>query len=289
MRINRNISFPYPVLGHRRGIASTADATIEGKIQDDYYVWNIKIVHDNDDIDKLVLSGKVRYACEIDCPDTYYRNTFFPEITSNPRNIQVKIKRTELGGRVNVVVTALAVEKIQDYHNSKSSGLYANFNFELEPGDIVAIFGEWNIDLDIEANSYKRITSIIQIQLQDSQEVEIDLNDKKSIIIGLPKDKYRQHYDKLVNPFFQPALLSSIVFEAICRALQHLSDHEDNTWARILENKIEHDYGYDDIKDELREDKDLAFELTRKILDDPYSQLLNLLDDIAGKGNEGQE
>lgn len=279
MKINNNISFPYPVLGHGKGIDSMADAKIDPKIIDDYYVWDIDIIHDNEDIDTLIHSGSIRYACEVECPDTYYRSSFYPEKGGDERRIRIKIKDTEIGGKVNIVVTALAVAKVSNYHNSKSTGIYSNYNFELEPGDIVAIFGGWDIDLDIEASSYKRITSIIQLQLVDGKEIEVDLNDKKHIIVELPKEKYQQHVDKLKNPFFQPAMLSSMVFEAFIRALQHLAEYETATWARMLEHKAR-ELGYEDIKKQLEEDSDLAFEVTRKIFEDPYFQLLNLLDDI---------
>lgn len=281
MRINHNISFPYPVLGHRKGIDSVADATLEETIQDDYYVWDVAISHNNEDIDDLVSSQKVRYACEVDCQDTYYRNSFYPDLNGDQKHIKVKIKKTEIGGRVNIVVTALAVEKLNDYHNSKSTGIYTNYSFDLEPGDILAIFGEWTIDLDIKAYSYKHITNIVQLRLVDSSEVEINLNDKKSIIIELPRTKFEQHVSKLKNPLYQPVLLASIVFEALSRALQHLKENEDTTWARVLELKAEKDLGYENVKSTIAEDPDTAFEITRKILEDPYYKLYNLLDRIT--------
>ena len=285
MKINDRVSFPYPVLGHRKGIDSMADATFEPKMQDDYYVWDIKIIHDNDDIDALVRSGTVKYACEVDCPETYYRNTFYPELGGDERHIQIKIKNTEIEGYLYIVVTALAVEKIPAYHNSKSTGIYSNYNFPLEPGDILAIFGGWDGLLETESLSFKRITSILQIQLVDGKDIEINLNEKKHIIVELPKEKYQQHVDKLKNPFYQPALLSSIVFEAFTRAFQHLSENESQTWARILERKAIQ-LGYDDVITQLNGDSDLAFELTRKVLDDPYFQLFNLLEDLKVDDNQ---
>ena len=286
MKINDSLSFPYPVLGHRKGINSMVDLKIDPKKQDDYFVWDITIVHDNEDIDGLVQSGSVKYACEVDCPDTYYRNSFYPEIGGDEKHIQIKVKDTEIGGKVSLVVTALAVEKITAYHNSKSTGIYSNYNFDLEPGDILAVFGGWDIDLDIEASSYKRITSILQLQIVDGTVLEVNLTDKKHIIVELPKEKYEQHRDKLKNPFFQPALLSSIVFEAFVRALQHLGENETYTWARMLEHKAR-ELGYEDVKKQLEDDSDLAFEITRKILEDPYFQLYNLLDDI--RSDDGKD
>lgn len=281
MKINRDTSFPYPVLGHRKGISSSADASLEGKIVNDDYIWDIIISHDNEDIERLVQSGKVKYACEVECQETYYRNAFYPKIGDDAKHIQVKINKEDIGGRVNIAVTALAVEKLPEYHNSKSSGIYSNYNFDLEPGDILATFGEWDIDLDIEATSYKRITSIVQLQLVDTPEIEIELEDKKAIIIQLPKSKYQAYIDKLKNPFYQPALLSSIVFEAICKAIFQLKDHTESTWGRVLESKLKKDYGYgDDAAEQVAGDLDSAFELTRKMLEDPYCQLYSLLTDI---------
>lgn len=279
MKINDSISFPYPVLGHRKGINSMVDLKMDPKKQDDYFVWDIDIIHDNDDIDTLIESGSVKYACEVDCPETYYRNSFYPEIGGDERHVRIKIKDTEIGGNLSIVVTALAVEKLSKYHNSKSTGLYSKYSFDLEPGDILAIFGGWDIDLDSEAPSYKRITSILQLQFVDGHEIEVDLTDKKHIIVELPKEKYQQHSDKLKNPFFQPALLSSIVSEAFVRALQHLGENESRTWARMLVHKAQ-ELGYEDVKKQLDDDPELAFEITRKILEDPYFQLYNLLDDI---------
>lgn len=285
MKINKRISFPYPVLGHRKGINSTAKATLDPKIQDDYFIWDIDIEHDNDDIDELIRSGKAKYACEVECPDTFYRNSFYPEIGGDERHIRIQIKNTEIGGFLSIVVTALAVERLPGYHNSKSTGIYSNYSFDLEPGDILAIFDGWDIDLDIEASSYKRITSILQIQMVDGSEIEVNLNEKKHIIIDLPKKKYQQHIDKLKNVFFQPAMLASMVFEAFCKAYQHLSEYDTTTWARVLEHKAR-ELGYEDIKEQIKNDSYIPYEVTRKVLDDPYYHLYNLLDDIRDNNNK---
>ena len=76
MKINSSMSFPYPVLG-RRGIDSEADVNMEAKIQDDFFIWDFDIIHDNEDSDELVRSGKVKYSCEVDCQETFYRNAFY--------------------------------------------------------------------------------------------------------------------------------------------------------------------------------------------------------------------
>lgn len=279
MNINRNRSFPYPVLGLRRGIDSVANANLTPSATDDCYVWDIIIEHDNEDIDRLVKEGSVQYVCEVDCSNTYYRRAFFVNDEENDKRIIVKVPKNEVGGRVNLAVTALAVKPISQYKNSKASGFYANYSFSVEEGDILGIFGEWDIDLDIEAKNYKRITSIIQLQLTDDAEEDVDFNDNKVIVIYVPKSKYTDYMDKVVNPYFKPALLASLVSSAFVRAFHHLKENETKTWARILELKAE-ELGYDDVKEELSENPDLAYELTRKILDEPSIQLYNLLIDM---------
>lgn len=282
MRISVKTSFPYPVLGHRKGISSTVDLKLDGKQQDDYYIWDIDIIHDNEDINNLVRTGKAKYVCEVDCVETYYRKTFYPEMGGNEKHIRVKIHNTDIGGVVAFCVTALAIEKIPAYHNSQSTGIYVNYSFNIEPGDILAVFGGWDIPLDDVASSYKRITSILQLHMVDGTELEVDLSDKKHIIIELPKERYSPHIDKLKNPYFQPALLSSIVFEALCRAFQHLSENETKTWARVLEHKAR-ELGYEEVKEKIKDDPDIAYEITRRILEDPYAQLFSLLDDIRNE------
>lgn len=283
MNINRNRSFPYPVLGYRKGLDSKASATLSPSTDAENYYWNIAIEHDNDDIDELVKEGKAKYVCEVDCLSTYYRNTFSPDPSGDPRVIVVKVPKTEVGGRVNLVVTALAVSPIVSYHNSKSRGIYTQYSFDVEVGDILAIFDEWDINLDIEAKNYKRITSLIQLSLSDNDEIEIDLNDSKHIVIEIPRSTFGDHMDKLKNPFFKPALLSSLVFEALVKAFQHFSEHTEKTWARVLELKTTTDYGYQNLAESLNDDPDLAFELTRKVLEDPYAKLYGLLDAIPSE------
>ena len=287
MNINRKRSFPYPVLGLKRGIDSSAKALLKPTTTEDSYVWDITIEHDNCDIDKLVKEGKVRYVCEVECASTYFRHAYFSTDPKNEKRIVVSVPKNEVGGRVNIAVTAIAVQAISNYKNSKASGFYSSYSFSVEIGDIVGIFGDWNTDLDIEAKNYKRITSIIQLQLTDDSEEDVDFSDNKVIVIYLPKGKYLDFVDKLKNPFFRPALLVSLVSNALVRAFQHFEGHESKTWARILQLKAE-DLGYKDILESFKEDPDLAFEISRKILEDPSVQLYNLLNDMESSMSDNR-
>lgn len=280
MIIKKKTSFPYPVLGHRKGIDSLAKAGMdEGRVGDDY-VWRYTIEHDNEDIENLIHIGKATYVCELDCATTNFRKCFYPEPGSESKTITVHVPMSDIGGRVHVIVTAVALEPIKQYKNSKCTPFYRGYSFDLEPGDILAKFGSWDIDLDISAESHKRITSIIQLQLSDHEEIEVLLDNKSSIVIEIPKSQFGNHEGKLKNPFYKPALLSSMVFEAIVCAIQQYAENEDKTWARVIELKARKDFGYDNLGDLIKEDSSLAFEIARKILDNPFCQLYNLLDEL---------
>ena len=280
MIINNKTSFPYPVLGHRRGINSMATSKQEGGRSGDDYVWSFTIDHDNPDIAGLVQSGSARYICEVDCSSTNFRRCFYSAAGADAKTITARVPIRDVGGRVRIAVTAVAVKRISGYHNSRSTSFYQDYSFDLEPGDILAVFGLWDIDLDMSAESFKKITSIVQIQLTDGEEMEVLLDNRNSIIIELPKAQFDQHVGKLKNPYYRPALLSSLIYEAFVYAIQQYNDNDDKTWARIIEIKARRDLGYDNLGDAIKDDPSLAFEISRKILDNPHYHLYNLLDEL---------
>lgn len=277
MIVSKKASFPYPVLGHRRGIDSHVSSELKNERSGDEYVWTFHLEHDNEDIEHLIDNGRATYICEIDCASTNFRKCFYPNTDKEGRTIIVRIPINEIGGRVHAIVTAVAVDAIDSYHNSKSSSFYQAYSFNLEPGDILAIFGSWDIDLDISAETYKRITSIVQLEISDNEETQVHLEDNNSIVIEIPRSKYGSHEGKLKNPFYKPALLSSLVFEAFSYAIQQFDQYEGKTWARVLDLKSRKDLGID-ISETIKEDPCLALEIARKILDDPHHQLYDLLE-----------
>ncbi len=289
MIIGRKSSFPYPILGHRNGIDSNASASFDGGKAGEDYEWSFTIEHDNNDIAKLIRSGKATYACEVDCSGTNFRKCFYPSPGEGSETITVRIPANAVGGRMHVVVTAVAVRDIPGYHNSKSSSFYQGYTFDLEPGDLLAVFGSWDVDLDITAESFKRITSIVQLQLTDNEEIEILLDNKSSIVIELPRSQFGDHEGKLKNPYYKPALLSTIVSEALVYAIQQYNDNEEKTWARVIELKARRDLGYDGFGEAIKDDPSLAFEIARKILDNPFSQLYNLLDELDSNDSDDNE
>ena len=77
MRINREIQFPYPVLGignSMKGSLSIEDRIVEPTLQGNTYVFKISVSMPNEDILNYIREGFAEFSFEINCPSTYYRD-----------------------------------------------------------------------------------------------------------------------------------------------------------------------------------------------------------------------
>ena len=285
---NKDVCFPYPVLGIGDDVAPKPSIKPHIEKDKDDYVVNIELEMLNEDILKLIKNQYALFCCEIDCPTTFYRRI---ETSSNP-SFSIRIKKKDVNKRVNFDCTVTVIKSIKGYTNSQFHEDYKGFSFDLEPGDLLAFVGKSHYDADLKYDKLQTAGSFMSIiQGHDEKNTVYYLRNSK-IEIHLPPslyEDYRVNFNgpgKHVNIFH-----SSLVLNALVYSLLSYNDEEygNTLWARTLKYRIELEPSLRQYSDVL-ENKDATrvLELAQALLANPYKRLLETMHEIIGQPTEQQ-
>lgn len=269
MKFDSRITFPYPVLGLRDDILGEPEFDYD--IQEDgqrYIVEIRKIDLHNPSIKSYIGTRQAKYVCEIDCSRTFYRIC----VDNYAPVFRLIIPKKDVSGEVNIYLTVTASKNIYGYRNSLANKDYAPYNFDLEPGDILAYIGGLSIQTDIMAEEYKAVGSFLHFKGEDVSGISYNLTGA-DIEIVLPLSMFDTYVDHLKGHKYRPVIIASIIKEAITYALTQYNSHKDARWARIL-------YSADALKDYDFEDcLDIttAIEMSNDLLKQPYCELFDSL------------
>ena len=261
MKFN-NISLPYPVLGNNDDVyplleddcirmADPVKTATE-------YVFHVDLTQRNQMISELIAEGKAEYACEITCNTTYLRRC----IHSAEPHFEIHLKRKDVNGRINFNCFIAVKEDISNYANPDFNEDYHGFTFDLEKGDLLAVF---------PSSFYNTNIKFDKIQIE------------------LPHDLYEQ-YLRIGNAFPE-VIHSSLVHNALVYAISNLSDYADSgkVWSdSLIQRMQEPEFSQYDI-DTLKDDVMMVYRFADDLLQDPYKRLLDSLEKINDNMNEETE
>ena len=149
MKLN-DVSLPYPVLGINDDIYPLleSDAIImpDPEVDERFFNFSIRLNQYNSDITNLIQNGQAEYMCEIHCQRTMLRKC----ITSPDQDLSVTLDRKSLSGKVEFNCYIIVKDYIADYRNSECNPDYEGYGFDLEPGDILAVFPQRYYNVDIK-------------------------------------------------------------------------------------------------------------------------------------------
>jgi hypothetical protein len=235
MKLN-NLSFPYPVLGISDDILPLPDKPKIDYIEKDpvNHIFDIALKSNNSTIDTLVKQGFAVYCCEIECQKTLFRKAY----TSNNPDFTIEVPRKEVAGEILLTTTIVATSPIFNYNNPGVHPDYSEFQFSLDAGDLLCLFGQniWNAD--IKYDKLKAVSTFMQIWPTDKDESYVDL-DKNKIYLYLPKklfDLYRGPISH--NSTFAPALHASIALNAVVYAILNYEQYSDKLWAQTIHMRV---------------------------------------------------
>lgn len=283
----KNVSLPYPVLGIYDDVYPLlGDDCIQ--MSDPVktateYQFGINLNQDNKDIAQLVKEGKAEYACEVTCRGTFLRRCYK---SSTPR-FDIRLGRTEVNGRIEFQCFIATCQPIQNYSNDDFNEDYHGFTFDLETGDMLAVFplAWWNTNLKFDklyaAGSFMQI-----VEAGDGiDKTWFNLNEDR-ILIELPHDLFVQ-YQRIGNSFPE-VIHSSLVHNALVYALSNLSEYQESgkLWADSLQLRLAELHV---LTSELKNDMSLVYKAADMLLQDPYKRMLDSLEKIANAQNEEQE
>lgn len=282
-------SFPHPIL-------SVYNDDVKGKIalnpapaitsNVDAYSVVVNCEHENSDLLALINSGQAEYFCEATCSNTLYREIK----TSSSNEIKLEIPKKHVKGKVNFTCALVAKSPITNYQNSKSHADYNGYSFDIETGDVLAFFGEFTFNADIDYEKLKAVSSFMEVvENKDEKAVytNIDLN-KSKIEVQLPSEDYKLFANESISkePKFAPVFHSSIVMNALLIALYNFDSHLETLWAKVIDYRLKHEKQFENIS---ISEKENIPEIAQRLLGNPFRRLISELQVINESHNQNEE
>jgi hypothetical protein len=274
-----NYQFPHPVLTNFTddisGVLSFNEEIID---QEDSY--SVEIIYSLDDkiLNDYLNENRVAIICEVNCSGTVYRDSF----QSNGKKVVFDIEKAKVRGRVEFSSYLIARQDIIGYTNPNSHPDYHGFSFDIEPGDVLAYFGDFSFNAEINYKKLKAVSSFLKIEERNDIDIsDYDINNDR-IIIKLPVDDYDIYKKQPIakNADFAPIFHASIVFTALLYALHNIERHEDKMWAQVVKTRLE-EHEFEGLSLD-NESTDLI-KIAQILLGNPVNRLLNGLDSISEK------
>lgn len=271
---------PYPVLGIRDDIMPLPEIDVK-PVRDNgsEYIFDIELNVNNEDIEELIRRGDAEYVCEIECPRTFLRMC----VRNEQPFFRIKIDKQNVAKVISFQVTVTVKKAISDYINKNFHEDYSGYRFNLEPGDLLAVFSTFQYDAEIEYSRLRAVGAFMEIVLNDrDEETRVEIKHDK-IQIYLPQSMYDDYLNRLVYDMRLSSIIhASLVFNALLEALYNFkkSLEEGWLWARTLAYRFKTEENlkrfYDMENDELCDNGNI-FEVAQTLLGKPYQRMFNCL------------
>lgn len=280
MKFN-NISLPYPVLGNNDDVypllGSDSIKMADPVKTATEYVFHVELVQRNKNIADLVTSGKAEYACEITCNTTFLRRCIHSDLPC----FDIHLSRKEVNGRINFNCFIAVKEVICNYSNEDFNEDYHGFSFDLEPGDLLAVFPSSFYNINVKFDKLFAAGSFMQI-VEAANGIEktwFNLDEDK-ILIEMPHELFEKYIQ--IGNAFSEVIHSSIVHNALVYALCNLADYAESgkVWADSLMQRLQEPQFQQYDPDTLKNDMTMVYRLADELLQDPYKRLLDSLERI---------
>jgi hypothetical protein len=286
MKINRNTSFPHPVLRFKDDYVSNNifDVTINSILKDGKYILTCDFNIGNQYIDSLLNKGTANFLVEIDCGNTLYRESF---VKSKKDNV-ISIDARNLRDNYNVQVFICASEEILSYSSLDFNSDYSSASISVSPTDIIGYWGAKTFYAYKDWDTTINISRFIRVKRSGKSEIhtpEIDPSDD-IIYIKLCEEDYMQYIDlKIYESDSSPFFISEYVLPALIEVLNlNDSEYADKKWHGSLMFKINSNNRLRALYAEGN-----CFELAQEILENPSSRSLKRLYENFIKRTESDE
>ena len=283
MKITANTSFPYPILGVRNDIKTglTADSVSLEELTSDVYNYSFKLTlkFDNTYIHKLIERGEAEFVCEADCTNTFYNYCFHSQ---NPE-IDVKIPRKSVNGRVHLRPFVVAKTEISGYDNPDKHEDFDGFTFNIEIGEVLVAFPPIYFDTDLRSDILHVAGTFMEIRKDENATETSHRLDTPKIGIILPAAMYDIYQSKIGEQNVQ-IIHASLAFNALVCALYNLDEMRDKDllWVRCLLARFNEEEKFSAYREEI-DKKDVPY-LAQALLGNPYQRLFDFLETSNEEG-----
>lgn len=237
MRIKTATSYPYPIWGWKDDYTTPIreeDICITEISDKDDFVYELKLLARNKDIEALVAQDKAIYACIAYCPSTFKSYCF----KSKESCFNIRIPRREVNNKVELKWMVLSTKAIANFESETLNADYeGHASFPL--GAMMAYITTFEINPTI-CDELRSLDDIfVVVKNTDSNEISYDFSQRK-IRIKLPA-----HLLEIFNDYggkYPAAMHSTVVLQALILAIQKLADTDEDSeldWVFILKQYID--------------------------------------------------
>lgn len=279
-----NKSYPYPVLGVGDDILPRPSfRVLPIKANKNEYLVHVVIDMDNDDIQRLVDEGYAEFGCEVECSRTFFMKWY----GFKTKEFTIPLPKNSVAAKVSFDCRVSVIKGISGYKNHGFHEDYENQAFNLPAGSVLAAFGKFVYDAEIEYDKLHSAGAFLTIVDGNSDMMSYSIECEK-IEIKLPSVLYKEYKEKYNRKTSKWADIfhSSLAFNALVYALMSYKEdlHGDLLWTKTLKYRISLEPGLKQYKNVL-EDKSgpELLKLAQDLLGNPYKRMFKSIGKIQEK------
>jgi hypothetical protein len=229
-------SFPHPVYGAGSDISGNPiKPSFRYTIADEQVILEAsELSVDNADIEQLIADEKAHWQIRLQCPRTYYRESFLTKKPTWTRHIP----GPDLEGKVEIETKIIATKPISDYHPTNSHTDYDGYDFDLSAGEVIGLGPTFSFVVDKLYDPLKApVSSLLRIVegSHDEGPYEVVFDDDL-IFIKLSKQDWQEYPG--VRDRVPTVIHSAIVLPVLSTAIKLMQEHSGTMWSDRLENLI---------------------------------------------------
>lgn len=238
-----NRYYPHPVLGISDDVTGEFNCNLSVSSTKDKIILKPTFKLVNEDLEVLIGTGKVFFCMHVYCRGTLFRENWK---IMNPISTDIKISADDLNGETEVDFFICAENVIQKYKNKGSNPVFAGYEFQIEPADILAYGGKGKFFANKSPEQLKAVSSIMRIKRGKYKSGPFYLEyDNKFIIICLSDNDFESYrllknYPNNVNiihaSLILPALLETILF--MNESDSGIDEYKESEWFKILDKNL---------------------------------------------------
>lgn len=279
--LNSSMTYPYPLLRSEpidfKNTIFNADIIVK-TLQDGYEI-NVEYKLNNPEVLELIKQESVKFALEIQCVSTWYRELIF----SNSSTQVVILKSSNVHERVDLCPCIVACDDLPHYFSSDFAEEYIDIATPINKGEVIAIGERKKFDALYKDDIIKKSDSIVQFKKDDNASTMHCEWEFPTIQIHLPGKQY-ELYDQIGKnepwkiPLLNAIFVVPVLVEAVTIIHADLYGGGNNglseyAWYKTLKYMVGKIANNDDNKN-------------RKLLADPLGTTQLLLNDNAKESLE---
>ena len=276
MSLSNVISYPYPVLTSYGDdvIPPLSENNVSSSMSIDEkgdYILSTTCDLKDPTLLQLIAANTAEFMMEIDCKNSFYRRS----VRQSGNIFNVNLPRKIMAGRTSFNIFVVAKENFK-YASPNFHTDYEGQSFDIEKGDVLAIFDSFMYDFDIVYSKLKAYSSIMSIRKSDNESCsEIKyLFDSDKIIVEMPQVMFDAYNQFKLDRRYTAAMHASVVQNALLTALLQedwsSDSDDDHLWKRTIKYRVAHEEQFEGLQ---LDDKENMAIIAQKLLGNPVERM----------------